>query len=112
MKITSIETIPVRLPRKSRLAIRSSLGYALASTFVLVKVHADDGIVGLGEVSCDPIWSGEDYLTSARYINDMLAPLLIGENPTEIERLTAKLRTRMAGNPFTKSAINFLRDSG
>jgi muconate cycloisomerase len=105
MKITSIETIPVRLPKKPQLAIRSSLGYTTASTFVLVKVHTDEGIVGLGEVSCDPIWSGEDHATSAHYINDVLAPLLIGENPTEIERLTAKLRTRMAANPFTKSAI-------
>ncbi|MDW8366665.1 MAG: enolase C-terminal domain-like protein [Abditibacteriales bacterium] len=105
MKITHIETIPVRLPKKPQLAIRSSLGYTLASTFVLVKVHTDEGLIGLGEVSCDPVWSGEDDVTSAHYINDRLAPSLIGEDPTAIERLTAKLRTCMAGHPFTKAAI-------
>ncbi len=105
MKITHIETIPVQVPRNPHRAIRSSLGYTTASTFVLVKVFTDEGLVGLGEVSCDPVWSGEDHVTSAHYINNFFAPLLIGENPTEVERLTAKIDRRIRGNPFTKSAL-------
>ena len=31
--------------------------------------------------------------------------MLIGEDPTRIEHLTAKIRTKIANNPFTKSAI-------
>lgn len=105
MKITHIETIPVRVPKNPQRAIRSSLGYTEASTFVLVKIFTDEGIIGLGEVSCDPVWSGEDYVTAIHYIRDIFAPLLIGEDPTHIERLTAKLDHRIKGNPFTKSAI-------
>ncbi len=105
MKITRIETIPVEVPLNPKRAIRSSLGYHLTSPFVFIKVHTDEGIIGLGEISCTPIWSGEDYVTSVHLIERMLSPHLIGANPTEIERLTRKMNTVLAGNTFTKAGI-------
>src|SRR4051812_38118793 len=106
MKITSIETIPIRIPLKPELAIRSGRGGShTVSPFLLVKIHTDAGITGLGEVSCTPRWSGEDQFTAAHLIKTYLAPLLEGEDPTEVEPLTAKLRLGVAGNFFTKSGI-------
>ncbi len=105
MKIARIETIPVQVPINPDRAIRGGRGGHYTSPFLLVKVHTDEGITGLGEVSCTPGWSGEDQVTAAHFINSLLAPLLIGENPTEIERLTVKLQRGVAGNPFTKSAL-------
>jgi muconate cycloisomerase len=106
MKITDIETIPIRVPIKPQLAIRSGRGGAhLVSPFLLVKVHTDDGIVGLGEASCTPRWSGEDQVTSAHIINAYFAPLLVGESVDEVERLHVKFTSAVAGNYFTKAAI-------
>jgi L-alanine-DL-glutamate epimerase-like enolase superfamily enzyme len=106
MKITGIETIPIRIPIKPELAIRSGRGGShTVSPFLLVKIHTDAGIIGLGEVSCTPRWSGEDQFTAAHLIKTYLAPLLEGEDPTEVERLTARLRLGVAGNYFTKSGI-------
>lgn len=106
MNITHIETIPIRIQKKPNLAIVSSLGSNRnSSTFVIVKIFTDDGIIGLGEVSCDPVWSGEDYITSTHYIKNIFAPLLIGKDPTEIEWLTLKISAAIVGNPFTKSAL-------
>jgi len=106
VKITRIETIPVKVPIKPELAIRSGRGGShTVSPFLLVKVHTDEGIVGLGEASCTPRWSGEDQITAAHFINNYLAPLLLGENPIEIETLTAKFHTAFALNFFTKSAL-------
>lgn len=105
MKITRVETIPVQAPIRPRLAIRSSIGAHTVSPFLLVKIHTDEGIVGLGEVSCTPRWSGEDQVTAAHFIEKLLAPQLEGENPTEVERLSARLRRALAGNPFTKAAL-------
>src|SRR5712691_11845936 len=105
MKITGVECIPVRVPIRSELAIRGKGGYHSESPFLLVKVHTDEGIVGLGEVSCTPIWSGEDQVTAAHFIRAFLAPALEGEDPTHVERLTAKVRQRLAANPFTKAGI-------
>jgi muconate cycloisomerase len=106
MKISRVETIPVRLPIKPELAIRSGRGGShTESPFLLVKIHADDGIVGLGEASCTPRWSGEDQTTAAHFINAYFAPLLIGETVDDVERLTAKYQSAVAGNYFTKAAV-------
>ena len=105
MKIVRVETVPVQIPINPERAIRGSLGAHTVSPFLLVKIHTDEGIVGLGEVSCTPIWSGEDQVTAAHFICDYLAPALQGEDPAQIERLTARMRYRLAANPFTKAGV-------
>ena len=93
MKITRIETIPVRVPIDPVRAIKGGRGAHTVSPFLLVKVHTDEGLVGLGEVSCTPIWSGEDQVTAAHLIAEYLAPLLVGQDPTHVERLTKVIAT-------------------
>lgn len=106
MKITRIETIPIRVPLKPEFAIRSGRGGAhTESPFLLVKVHTDEGIVGIGEASCTPRWSGEDQFTGAHLIQAYLEPLLVGEDPTDVEELEKKFRLAFAGNYFTKGAV-------
>jgi len=105
MKIREIETIPVRVPIIPQFVIRGSLGIHSESPFVMLRVHTDEGITGLGEVSCTPVWSGEDSTTAVHVIRDFLEPALRGEDPRDIERLTAKMRRAVAGNPFTKSGV-------
>jgi len=105
LKITHVETIPVQVPLRPQFMIRASRGYHSASPFLLVKIHTDGGIVGLGEVSSTPRWSGEDHFTAAHYIKNILAPLLEGEDPTRIEHLSARLDSAVAGNYFTKAAL-------
>src|SRR5437764_1390592 len=103
MKITRVETIPVRVPLKPEIAIRSGRGGVHSvSPFLLVKIHTDDGAIGLGEASCTPRWSGEDQFTAAHFIRSYFAPLLLGEDPTQIVALTNKFTFPVAGNYFTK----------
>jgi muconate cycloisomerase len=105
VKITRVETIPVQVPINPHRAIKSARGAHTTSPFLLVRIHTDDGLIGLGEVSCTPGWSGEDQVTAAHLIREFLAPLLIGEDPTEVERLTVRIQRGVAANPFTKSAL-------
>jgi L-alanine-DL-glutamate epimerase-like enolase superfamily enzyme len=105
MKITGVECIPVRVPIRPDLAIRGKGGYHSESPFLLVKVHTDEGIIGLGEVSCTPRWSGEDQVTAAHFIRTILGPVLEGHDPRHIEALTDRLRVVLAGHPFTKAAL-------
>jgi L-alanine-DL-glutamate epimerase-like enolase superfamily enzyme len=108
MKITRIETIPVRVPIKPALAIRGGRGLSHSvSPFLIVKVHTDEGIVGVGEASCTARWSGEDQVTAAHFVNTYFAPLLVGETLTldDIERLSAKFMAAVAGNYFTKACV-------
>jgi muconate cycloisomerase len=106
MKITAIQTILIRVPIKPDLAIRSGRGGShLESPFLLVKVHTDAGLTGIGEVSCTPRWSGEDQVSAAHFINTYFAPALIGEDPTNIDAATRKFGSTVAMNPFTKSGV-------
>jgi len=85
--------------------IRAARGTHAVSPFLLVKIHTDEGIVGLGEVSCTPRWSGEDHFTARHFIQTILAPVLIGEDPLRIEALRAKLDQGVARNYFTKASL-------
>src|SRR5665213_547000 len=106
VKITSIETIPIRVPLKAEFAIRSGRGGSHSvSPFLLVKVHTDAGMTGIGEASCTPRWSGEDQVTGAHLIRTYLEPLLIGENTLAFESITQKFRLAFAANNFTKAAV-------
>lgn len=105
MKITHIETIPVQVPIHPQRAIRSGRGYHTESPFLLVRVLTDEGVIGLGEVSCTAVWSGEDNRTATRLIEHYLAPALLGQDPTQIEHLSALMRRAVANNPFTKAAL-------
>jgi muconate cycloisomerase len=105
MKITSIETIPVRIPINRERAIRGGGGIHLVSPFLLIKLHTDEGLVGLGEVSCTPGWSGEDQVTAAHIIRTYLEPVLVGTDPMEVERVSLRMRKAVAGNPFTRAGV-------
>ena len=105
MKITRIETIPVRVPIRPQFMIRAARGCHAVSPFLLVKIHTTEGIVGLGEVSCTPRWSGEDQVTAAHFIHQYMAPLLEGEDPAALECLAVKLDHVVARNSFTKAAL-------
>src|SRR4051812_45632639 len=105
MKITRIETIPVRVPIRQQVAITSSLGSHTYSPFLMLKVHTDEGIVGLGEVSCTPRWSGEDHFTARHLIHEPLGPPLNGRNPSDSEAAVRLMDRSLANNPFAKSGV-------
>ena len=58
--------------------------------WVLVKITADNDMVGYGEAYAADRQEGEAaYLR--KMILDILKPRVLGENPLDVERLTAKL---------------------
>jgi L-alanine-DL-glutamate epimerase-like enolase superfamily enzyme len=94
------------VPLKPEVAIRSGRGGGhTTSPFLLVKLHTDAGITGIGEASCTPRWSGEDQVTGAHLIRTYLEPLLVGEDPLNVEAVTRRFRLAFAGNYFTKAAV-------
>ncbi len=95
----------MRVPIHEHLAIRAKGGSHLVSPFLIVRIHTDEGIVGLGEVSCTPRWSGEDQVTAAHFIDTIFTPLLTGQDPRDVEALAIRIGRALAGNPFTKAAL-------
>jgi len=105
MKILGIETIPVRVPIDPGLAVIGSRGGHTESPFLFVRIATDEGLAGVGEVSCTPGWSGEDQVTAAQLIHTYLEPVLVGQDPLDLARLSAALERRVAGNPFTRAGV-------
>lgn len=100
--ITSIVDIPIR-----RLHNKMSFVTLEKVNYVLVRTQTDTGIEGLGEAAAlgGPTWSEESAESIKETIDHYLAPLLIGEEPENIEKLRQKLDCAYRGNQFAKAAL-------
>ena len=105
MRVTRIEATPVSIPINPQRAIRGSRGYHSSSTFVIVEVHTDEGLTGLGEVSCTPVWTGEDFVMARRALEQYFGPALLGCDPREIQACTQVMRRALAGSPFVLASL-------
>lgn len=110
-KITKIETIKYRLPtrREFRWAgLQDSVG-----GFVCVKLHTDVGVIGYGEATPLPDWGGDYHRRSGEtlasvedIVCNVLAPLLIGEDPTNVVRAHQIMDGYVRGNSYAKCAVD------
>ena len=105
MKITGIETYPVRVALKPECRMISALGRHDASEFLLVKVLTDAGIEGVGEASVAARWSGETAWTAQAIVERLLAGVVIGCDPHEVSEIDGRMDAVCAHNWFAKSAI-------
>ena len=84
MKIERVECIPMVYPMKD--PIYSGTGKCDARQLLLVRIYTDTGLVGLGESA--PY--GGPVQSTQRIVEEEIAPLLIGEDPVNTERLWYK----------------------
>ncbi len=105
MRITRVEAIPVRVPLKPGMTTKTAHGDHVTSDYVIVRVHTDGGIVGLGEATVAALWSGETSTSCAAAIHDRIGPGLLGADPTRITALRKQMDFLIKLNPFTKAAV-------
>jgi muconate cycloisomerase len=111
VKITKIETIPIRLPTR-RVHQWASLTTPIG-VYVIVKLHTDEGLVGLGEAPVLKDWGGdygkyfgETPQTTVHIVNDILSPALKGQEPRRFEVIHALMDRAVKGYPYAKAAID------
>jgi L-alanine-DL-glutamate epimerase-like enolase superfamily enzyme len=105
MKITQIETIPVEVPLKQGMTTKTAHGEHITSPYVILKVHTDEGVIGLGEATVAPRWSGETSRGCVAILEDLFEPALIGSDPTAISLACETMDEVIKLNPFAKSAV-------
>src|SRR5580698_23553 len=105
MKITRIDAFPVRIPLKPERQMISALGVYDTSEYVLVRIATDSGIEGAGEATVLPRWSGETVWGAHALIDRLLAPHLVGCDPTDIAEIAALMDQATEDNWFAKSAV-------
>lgn len=103
MKITAVEAIPFAIPYKKPLRFAS--GEIHTAEHVLVRVHTDDGLVGIAEAPPRPFTYGETQQSVMAVIHQIFAPEIVGMSAYEREGIRARLN-RTVGNPAAKSAID------
>lgn len=103
MKITSIDAIPFAIPYTKPLRFAS--GEVHAAEHVLVRVHTDEGLVGVAEAPPRPYTYGETQESIVAVIGKVFAPQLAGLSPMRRETVHACL-DRTVGNPAAKSALD------
>jgi L-alanine-DL-glutamate epimerase-like enolase superfamily enzyme len=105
VKITAIETVPVRIGVDRCVGdVEETKGFRFASEILLILVRTDGEIEGVGESNGSPDWSGETCLGAKTLIERHLAPRLIGEDPRRIRHCLGRLEKTFA-NPFAKAGI-------
>ncbi len=75
------------------------------SDYVIVRVHTDEGLVGLGEATVSALWSGETSKSCVAAIDDLIGPALVGADPTQITAIRKQMDFLIKLNPFTKAAV-------
>lgn len=103
MKITAIEAIPFAIPYVKPLQFAS--GEVHTASHVLVRVHTDDGVVGIAEAPPRPFTYGETQTGIVAVIQQLFAPALVGLTLTEREVATSRMN-RTVGNPTAKAAVD------
>ena len=105
MKITRISAYQVDLPMKEGSYSWSTQSFSSFDSTV-VAIETDEGIAGFGE-TC-PL--GPSYLAAypegARTGIATIAHDLIGEDPTQLDRINDRLDLLLKGHPYVKSAID------
>ncbi|RYU09899.1 mandelate racemase/muconate lactonizing enzyme family protein [Nocardioides iriomotensis] len=103
MKITRIEAIPYAIPYSKPLRFAS--GEVTVAQHVLVRVHTDDGVVGVADAPPRPFTYGETQRGVLAVIEDIFAPQLVGTTLLEREVVSDRL-SRTVGNPVAKAAVD------
>ncbi len=102
MPIRRVEVYTVELPYRKPFTI--SMGTSVSSTDVVVKLIDDEGRIGWGEASPSRRVTGESEDTILAAMN-ALVPLIIKEDPMNVERIEEKLSKAILGNTAAKLAL-------
>ena len=105
MKISKISVYQVGLRYTRHLQlVRRQTAQVFDST--VVRIETDEGITGHGEVCpLGPVYLPA-YAEGARAGIQVLAPALIGEDPTQLAKLNRHMDTTLKGHPYVKSALD------
>lgn len=92
MKIAKVEPIVIDMPLEQ--PVRTSFGEMNRRTNVLVRIEADTGEYGIGEIWNNfPAWGAYEKIATLEY---GVAPLLIGEDPLDIAGINRKLHQALS----------------
>lgn len=107
MKITSVEAIPLCIgfnKRHKNTSIHEGTGMLTGIGYILVKIHTDEGIIGIGEVG--RFFEGETQESVAASILRIFGPAIVGADPMNISRIHRLMDNQVNEIHWAKSGID------
>ena len=106
MKIRKISVFQVDLPLHEGSYNWSDGKSVQVFDSTVVRIETDEGITGHGEVCpLGPVYLPA-YAEGARTGIQVLAPALIGQDPTQLSKLNRHMDATLKGHPYVKSALD------
>jgi len=105
MKIKAVEIIPIRIPYA--IPVKISTGLLVTADNVIVKIITEDGIVGIGETQPLPPFQGccETQGSIVQVIKNSYTPVLLGRDPSDIEKIMWDLDAAVRGAAYAVTAV-------
>jgi L-alanine-DL-glutamate epimerase-like enolase superfamily enzyme len=104
MKITAIHIYAIHLPLHVPFVISYHTYKYMPS--IIVKIETDEGITGFGEAVADEHVTGESWEGTYQIIKNTLSPVVMGQNPMQIERIHDIMNNAIYSAPTAKAAID------
>ena len=104
LKIRRIDAIPVALPLKKPVVMAGER--IERSMNLLVRIEAEDGLVGWGEASSAPQMTGDLLPGMVAAVDTYLAPLLAGQDALQRAALARRCARALVGNTGAKCAVD------
>ncbi len=104
IKIEAIHIHAVHLPLYSPFIVSYGIFHHMPT--IIVKIETDEGIIGYGEALPDEYVTGESFESTYYLLKHTLAPLLIGKNPMEFEKIHDLMNRTIYAVPAAKAALD------
>jgi L-alanine-DL-glutamate epimerase-like enolase superfamily enzyme len=106
MKIARLELFHIAIPFATPYRLSKAYGTQHEAHAIILKMHTDDGVVGLGEA--DPLnpFTEETPGTVMAVMREVIGPRLLGQNPTRVGALVFALDGAVLGNLTAKGAVD------
>ncbi len=104
LKIRRVDPIPVALPLKKPVVMAGER--IERSMNLLVRIEAENGLVGWGEASSAPQMTGDLLPGMVAAVNLYLGPLLVGQDATRRAALASRCARALVGNTGAKCAVD------
>lgn len=106
MKISGIELFHIAIPFAKPYRLSKTYGTLHEAHAVIFKLHADEGIIGLGEADPMNPFTEETPGTVMSITRDVIAPLVLGRDSNQIPTIESILDRSLQGHPTARGAIN------
>lgn len=105
MKITAIRAYAVNIPTLKTYHV-AVMGTITSTQSVVIEMHTDEGLIGIGESDPSLAFTGESQQTVMTMLKHHLGPAVLGMDPLAIEAIYTRMESVCVDNPFAKAAID------